>query len=638
MDGFDNDPSQSFGEGAAQAPPNQAVAAQPSPNTTTPATTVSTGNRTARIMSYVFAAMALCAAGVTVYLFFTQRKTTTRDVTPELDLSPSQAISYSEPLDVSTYAVKAQTPLRPGDSGNGGDSSNVQNNDNGDDSKSNSSSSSSDSDKDTGLFSSTPISVPPDAFGFCAMTSDASQIIISSQHTDYLGLRNYWLSSSDSTYSNKDEPAMFVVAKCPTNKEPLPKDNNVPLRSLGSVGPQSMCMSYDGARLYVAYEYGFLGTYTPGADGQLVPFGQRSGGIGVFVRTPETTAASIRNNKVTGRGWAYACSLHISNPSGSFFEIFSTSLGPRMGTVIQSTFLRATNTRVVAVRINYTPAPHNRPAVLIYEEDKDAHVLMSIIHPPETGDIKDVEIVDDDFASSFDIADTTCIVRAATHDQKYVLLVYQRDDGGQWNLTGHISAPDEHELFGTSVILSENHADRMIVGSPGRTKSDGPGEGGSVYFYKLEKDENDNGDNGDSDTGTWTKSDAISNLDDSHTRAFGTWVRVNQFFRVATISANQDNRDHLGDSRTDWSGKSRGEILVVGLDEKEAKFVRDAGDKVPYHSITQQDKDDVATYDDPLFGAATHTAFFGGGENDDHMRVFAGEPVNQIGTPWYLDK
>lgn len=203
-----------------------------------------------------------------------------------------------------------------------------------------------------------PLISPPEGFGWCAITPDGSQWFTSFENG--YSLVGQYIYTNDNFQANSSaykNGGNEILSTCANTSDPTASQQsavNTNASAVGSVGYASIAISADGERLYVAYRQA-----TMGSQGQLYPFLQLSGAVGVFTRPANATNA---NAFPTSTEWTYSCDLSVVNPYGAQVGGFdtlcdpithSTLAGDDFGSIIRTTTNLLNGNRVFAVRANY---------------------------------------------------------------------------------------------------------------------------------------------------------------------------------------------------------------------------------------------------------------------------------------------
>lgn len=477
-----------------------------------------------------------------------------------------------------------------------------------------------------------PLQIPPQGFGWVAITPDGQQWFSSLPNGDAQFGQYYYteglFKTNDEVYRAQNSYGNSILF-CRT--DPVDPDNdtvtgvNASASSVGSVGYASIAMSDDGTRLYLAYRQPLMGA---SESQQIFPFLQLAGHVATFTR-PEGTDGSSPSST----DWSYACPLELVNPYGSQTAQFDQICDPLtgnlltgddFGSLIRTTTNLRTGNRVLAVRSNFGLRLSDGAFVAVYEETSDGIYVISglvfLMDGTTTFTLAEKIVFGRDFAVGNDAllsAVRTPASGCGVTTPRQELFFYLRNDTTlQWEYQQTLSAPATaaNEDFGVSIVMNRDGT-QAIVGSPHLPSGSTPGLGGHVYFYERAW----------SDPKVWTVTQALSDpLANVHADgAFGYFLSVDKQFLVLAVSANQNN-------------VLNAPIVTIGTTPTNAKpavvflAINQAAAQLDVSTVQQQVFPDGIPTDwlDPLYGSQVALAFEDEGRTT--LRVILTSPMNQL--------
>lgn len=485
-----------------------------------------------------------------------------------------------------------------------------------------------------------PLIQPSQGMGFCVMTSDTNQWFSSfengfslwaqfvSQTDPSTGSISYVVNKTSYASSAVDPsqtPANFIYFNCSPGSQSVPELNTL-ASAVGAVGNNSIALSADNYRLYIAFRQPYTGT---NSDSLGFPFQQIVGRINVF-SLPETQGLPQ-----SSQSWTYECSLGLQNPFGSQVSMFTgfcdpithqTLKGDEFGSIIRTTIDRNSNQRVIAARCNFGFIQQNGACIAIYEENSTKqHILYGVIQLWDSYATKSFTLNEKlTFGRDFNISNNVLLagIRVPAIDcignpqvPVYRIAYFRRNDTlTTWEFKQFIESPDTTEDFGVSILISPD-ATFAIVGSPTLPTGNSPGINGSVYVYGLNSN------------GQFTQTLRLRDPMITNTQGcFGYFLSSDPLFVVLTISANQNNVlttvPPLIGTTTD---QNKPKVVIVSIDQTNRTL-----DSSQFQFITQPGDPTVGTvYIDPLFGCNMAIAF----ENAQYgqkLYFLSNSPINQL--------
>jgi hypothetical protein len=486
-----------------------------------------------------------------------------------------------------------------------------------------------------------PLQQNPQSFGTSVMSQDSTQLLCSMENGQ-VSFAQFVFAPDDKTYNfAKDFYTTQQGGVSNSNRILTLVNGNLELNkassAVGCLGPNSIALSLDDLRLYVAYRDSNISSKNPFA------FEQTAGKIQIWSRAPGPNNTNVNASEI----WQHVTDLKsdISNPFGSqpfgivpigsginynsFLETYT--LGDEFGSNIQTSFAVANPnlTYAVGVSSQSTIGGNIGRCISMFEEQQSlVYQSTGILFLPTSGFLSSTFTSQDrsSFAVSFALVGKTCVASLGSHNlpSSCRLANFQFVDN-VWKFIDVILGPNENEFFGTSLCLSSWES-VLIVGSPSSSQIGDvvSPTGGHVYVFVRDA------------LGIWNLNQSVTDPflvgDFPNTRTFGWFCNVSRDFLFVSVSANQNSlyytnnftpirpspstcqfSNNLPNSPCDYSC-----IEIFAFDQ--------STNMISLDNVTRTYQDlGVTSYIDPLFGSRVSIA-----QNDQGQIVFlTGSPINE---------
>ena len=478
----------------------------------------------------------------------------------------------------------------------------------------------------------------PQSFGLMTMSQDSTQLL-GSMENGQVSFAQFVYSPDAKTYNFAKD--FYVVSGGISNSNRiLTLDNNSLVinksaSAIGCLGVNSIALSLDDLRLYVAYRDSNISSQNPFA------FEQTAGKIQIFSRAPGPNNTNVNASEI----WQHVTDLKsdITNPFGSqpfgitpigsglnynaFLETYT--LGDEFGSNIQTSFpvLNPNLKYAVGVASQSTLASVGRCISMFEEQTSLVYQSTGILFLPTSGFLSSTFTSADrsSFATSFALVGKTCVASLGSHnDSKSCRLANFQFVDNVWKFIDVILPPGENEFFGTSICLSPWETTMIVSGPSSSAINDVVSPtGGHIYvFNRLE--------------GIWTLGQSVIDpflVGDFPNRfTFGWFLSVSRDFLYVAVTANQNSlystnnitpvrpypgsctfNGQLPSSQCDYSC-----IEIFEFDQSTNTI------NIASATRTYQDSG-ASSYIDPLFGSRVSIA-----QNDTGSVVFlTGSPINE---------
>ncbi len=470
----------------------------------------------------------------------------------------------------------------------------------------------------------TPLQVPPQGYGWLIMTPSTDQWFTSFEN-GYSSFGQYEFASnskdqSKTTYTVVEDAYKtgrnFIYFNCRQSKKRVKVNPDV--SAVGSIGPQSICISDDGLRLYIGYQI-------PSGDAEgasLFPFVSFTGQVATFTRPLDKTG-----NFSTSTNWNFSCTLQLNSP---FSLVQNTTyfndpiqkkliLGDQFGQIIQASRNRINGNRIVAIRSNFGFLREEGAVICIYEENikNDVHDSSGVLSL--SGDHGKFTFTSDDklvFGHHFDVGNDVILANILTQNK---VVVFYRQDGDDftWKFHSLIESPNTGQEFGRSIALDPTGR-LALIGSPtiASTNVNNVSTGGSVYLYSR------------GDDNEWTLRDTLNDPNPSINKSgvFGYFVKTDVNFLIASISTNQNSTLGVKPTKDSASENQLPKITLVSIDQKNKKIISENSEKKIV--TVSQNYENGKSFIDQTFGSSVSLE----STNENHTRIhlMTGSPLNQI--------
>ncbi len=483
-----------------------------------------------------------------------------------------------------------------------------------------------------------PLQQTPQSFGFTCMSQDSTQLLGSMQNGE-VSFAQFVYSPDNKSYEFAKDFYEINGGISNSNRILTLVNGNLELNraasSVGCIGVNSIALSLDDLRLYVAYRDSNISSQNPFA------FEQTAGKLQIFSRAPGPNNTNVNASEI----WQHVTDLKsdIKNPFGSqpfgilpigsdlnynaFLETYT--IGDEFGSNIQTSFAVSNPnlTYAVGVSSQSTLSDVGR-CISIFEEQKSLiYQSTGILFLPTSGFLSSTFTSFDrsSFATSFALVGKTCVASLGSHqDSKSCRLANFQFVDNVWKFIDVILPPNQNEFFGTSMCLAPWET-TMVIGAPTSSQIGDviPPTGGHIYvFNRLE--------------GIWSLNQSITDpflVGDFPNRfTFGWFCNMSRNFEYLSVSANQNSlyytnnstpirpstgtcqfSNNLPSSSCDYTC-----IEIFAFDQSK--------NTISLNNVTRTYQDlGISSYIDPLFGSRVSI-----GQNDAGTIVFlTGSPINE---------
>jgi hypothetical protein len=486
-----------------------------------------------------------------------------------------------------------------------------------------------------------PLQQNPQSFGTSVMSQDSTQLLCSMENGQ-VSFGQLIFAPDDKTYNfAKDFYVAGTSGVSNSNRILTLVNGNLEINksasAVGCLGVNSIALSLDDLRLYVAYRDSNISSQNPFA------FEQTTGKIQIFSRAPGPNNTNVNASEI----WQHVTDLKsdISNPFGGqpfgivpigsnldFNAFLEThTLGDEFGSNIQTSFAVANPnlTYAVGVSSQSTIGGNIGRCISMFEEQQSlVYQSTGILFLPTSGFLANTFTSQDrsSFAVSFALVGKTCVASLGSHnDSKSCRLANFQFVDNVWKFIDVILPPNENEFFGTSLCLSPWESG-MVIGSPASSQIGDvvSPTGGHVYVFVRDT------------LGIWNLNQSVTDpflVGDFPNRfTFGWFCNMSRNFQYLSVSANQNSlystnnrnpvrpspgtctfQNNLPNSPCDYTC-----IEIFAFDQS-TNMINVSGATRTYQDLG------VTSYIDPLFGSRVSIAQ----DNQGQIVFLTGSPINE---------
>jgi hypothetical protein len=483
-----------------------------------------------------------------------------------------------------------------------------------------------------------PLQQNPQSFGFMTMSQDSTQLLGSMKNGE-VSFAQLVFSPDNKTYNFAKDFYVVGSGGISNSNRILTLDNNSLVlnksaSAIGCVGPNSIALSLDDLRLYVAYRDSNISSQNPFA------FEQTCGKLQIWSRAPGPNNTNVNASEI----WQHVQDLKsdISNPFGSqpfgitpigsglnynaFLETYT--LGDEFGSNIQTSFPVANPNLKYAVGVSSqsTLASVGRCISMFEEQTSLVYQSTGILFLPTSGFLSSTFTSADrsSFGTSFALVGKTCVASLGSHnDSKSCRLANFQFVDNVWKFIDVILPPNPNEFFGTSICLAPWET-TMIVGAPAASSIGDvvSPTGGHVYILnRLE--------------GIWTLGQSVIDpflVGDFPNRfTFGWFCNMSRNFEYLSVSANQNSLYYTNNSTpirpSSGSCTFNGNLPTSNCDYScvEIFGFDQSTNTISLDNVTRTFQDlSPNQFIDPLFGSRVSI-----GQSDTSVVFLTGSPINE---------